>query len=135
MSYVLVDKSTEGQELTRTEQLDWPAESRPLLIKYRDAHTLPVRTLYRNPSAHHILSSGIGSRSPTMARDKAQRRCTKDEVAGVVRKHFRDTAVTETECLVEVMYRVKNKGMYAYRSYRRRDTGEMLTQRQINRFD
>jgi hypothetical protein len=93
------------------EQLDWHAESRPLLLKYRDAYNLPARTLYRNPSAQYILASGIGPRSPTMAREKAQRRCTKDEVAAVARKHFKDTSVAETECLVEVMYRVKTKGM------------------------
>ena len=90
--------------------MDWQAESRPLLLRYRDAYNLPARTLYRNPSAQYILASGIGPRSPTVARDRSVQRCPKDEVAAVVRKHFKDTSVVETDCLVEVMYRVKTKG-------------------------
>lgn len=50
-------------------------------------------------------------RSPTMARERSKRRCTKDETAAAVKKHFKEAGVEETASLVELSYRVKMKGL------------------------
>lgn len=94
-------------------QIDFAAAQRSLLVTYRDAHNLPVTTPYRNASAQYILATGIGSRSPTIVQDRTRRRCTKEEVAAVVRKHYKEASVPETECLVEVCYRVKTRGKFS----------------------
>lgn len=94
------------------EQLDFWDGSRSLLLRYRDAYRLPTGTPFTNASAQHILASGIGPKSPTMVQERAKRRCTREEVAAVVKKHFKDTSVAENDCLIEVMYRVKMKGMH-----------------------
>lgn len=92
-------------------QLEWPKEPRHILIRYRDTHNLPSQTCYRNPSAHLILNTGIGLKSPTMARHPSKRRSTKDELAAAVTRHYKDNAATETECLVELLYRIKTQGL------------------------
>jgi hypothetical protein len=45
-----------------------------------------------------------------MARSKDKRRVSKDQLALAVRKHFNSAAVNEIDVVVEVIYRVKNKG-------------------------
>ncbi|KIW05804.1 uncharacterized protein PV09_03013 [Verruconis gallopava] len=103
------ETSSPDQNGSNTGSIDWLQEDRKLLIKYRDAYKLPSASAFYNASAQYILATGIGPRSPTMAREREKRRNTKTDLAAAVRKHFKNTSVAESECLVEVMYRVKTK--------------------------
>lgn len=53
---------------------------------------------------------GVGAQSPTMARRKDKRKVTKDQAALVVRKHFNSQAISESEVVVEFLYKIKMEG-------------------------
>jgi Sin3 binding region of histone deacetylase complex subunit SAP30 len=58
-----------------------------------------------------ILDSGIGKNSPTMSRAKKKRRISKEQLALAVRKNFNAQPVNENEAIVELLYRIRMKGM------------------------
>lgn len=45
-----------------------------------------------------------------MAKRKDKRKVTKDQAALAVRKHFNNQAISETDTVVEFLYKVKNQG-------------------------
>jgi histone deacetylase complex subunit SAP30 len=91
--------------------MDWQKEDTKLLHRYRSAYHLPVPSAFQNPMANCILNSGIGPSSPTMARVKNKRRIRREELAMIVRRNFKEAPVIENECLVDLIYRVKVKGV------------------------
>lgn len=60
-----------------------------------------------------MLSQGIGRFSPTMARHKSKRRVHKDQLALAVRKNFNALGVTESDVIVDWLYKTKNQGKLA----------------------
>lgn len=47
-----------------------------------------------------------------MARKKEKRRISKEQLALAVRKNFNGAAVSEIDVVVELVYKVRNQGMY-----------------------
>lgn len=91
--------------------MDWTADDLPLLHRYRKAYQLDVPTAFRSPMNAAILSiPGIGRLSPTMARKRAKRNTSKEQLALTVRKHFNGLAVNETDVVVDFLYKVKTQG-------------------------
>lgn len=45
-----------------------------------------------------------------MARSKAQRKVTKDQLALAVRKNFNAAAVNEIDVMVDLLYKIRNQG-------------------------
>jgi histone deacetylase complex subunit SAP30 len=58
-----------------------------------------------------VFNQGIGRLSPTMARPKAKRRVHKDQLALAVRKNFNALGVTESDVIVDWLYKAKNQGI------------------------
>ncbi|GME26250.1 putative mitochondrial chaperone [Neofusicoccum parvum] len=75
--------------------------------EYRASHRLEAPSAFKNPLGHAILGSGIGKYSPTMARKKNERRILKEQLATAVRKNFNALAVSESEVIVDLLYKVK----------------------------
>jgi histone deacetylase complex subunit SAP30 len=75
-------------------------------------YRLETPSAFKNPLAHLLLSQGIGKYSPTYARIKSQRRVSKDHLARAVRKNFNAMAVNEVEVIVDMLYKVKTKGIW-----------------------
>jgi hypothetical protein len=57
-----------------------------------------------------VLNQGIGRFSPTMAREKSKRRVHKDQLALAVRKNFNALGVTESDVIVDWLYKSKHQG-------------------------
>ena len=57
-----------------------------------------------------MLGQGIGRFSPTMAREKSKRRVHKDQLALAVRKNFNALGVTESDVIVDWLYKSKHQG-------------------------
>jgi hypothetical protein len=57
-----------------------------------------------------VLGQGIGRFSPTMAREKSKRRVHKDQLALAVRKNFNALGVTESDVIVDWLYKSKHQG-------------------------
>ncbi|XDG07091.1 hypothetical protein ABKA04_006706 [Annulohypoxylon sp. FPYF3050] len=92
--------------------LQWPSFDRDVLHDYRRKYLLHTPTAFANPYHHWVLSrSGIGLRSPTMARRQEYRRQSKEELTKVVRKHFNAIGVQETDVIVDFVHRVRNPGV------------------------
>ncbi|KAK8159735.1 hypothetical protein IWX90DRAFT_308988 [Phyllosticta citrichinensis] len=87
--------------------MSWPSEDLSLLMNYRSSHRLDAPGAFKNPLAHAILGRGIGKYSPTMARKKNERRISKEQLATAVRKNFNALAVSESEVIVDLLYKVK----------------------------
>ena len=51
--------------------------------------------------------------SPTMARPKSKRRVHKDQLGLAVKKSFNSQAVTESDVIVDWLYKSKHQGMAA----------------------
>src|ERR1700749_3279757 len=98
-------------DLVINKQIEWRTEETALLHRYRSAYRLPVPSAFHNPMAHCILQSGIGPQSPTMSRPKNKRRIRREELAMGVRKNFKEAPVSENECVVELLYKVKMRGI------------------------
>jgi len=96
-----------SQSTSTSSGIDWRTEETALLHRYRSAYRLPVPSAFHNPMAHCILQSGIGPQSPTMSRPKNKRRIRREELAMIVRKNFKEAPVSENECVVELLYKVK----------------------------
>lgn len=103
--------------------MEWTTAESTELHSYRHTYRLPVPSAYKNPTSHFVLSPhvglGIGKYSPTMARAKAKRRITHDQLATAIRKHFNAEAVSETDVIVNMLYKVKHQGTWDPKGTRR----------------
>jgi histone deacetylase complex subunit SAP30 len=97
-------------------QISWSTQDAAVLQGYRRAYHLDTPAAFKNPLSHVVLNQGIGRLSPTMARKKDKRRVKKEQLALAVRKNFNAQAVTETNCIVDWIYTVKNQGTSAHTS-------------------
>jgi histone deacetylase complex subunit SAP30 len=59
--------------------------------------------------------------SPTMAKQKQQRRQSKDQLANAVRKHFNSMGITENEVVVDFLYKVRWQGWWSHGVWEMRD--------------
>jgi hypothetical protein len=82
-----------------------------VLQGYRRAYRLDTPSTFKNPLSHVVLGQGIGKFSPTMNRDKSKRRVHKDQLALAVRKNFNALGVTESDVIVDWLYKSKHQGM------------------------
>lgn len=82
-----------------------------MLHSYRRAYHLDTPSTFKNPLSHVVLNQGIGRFSPTMARPKSKRRVHKDQLALAVRKNFNALGVTESDVIVDWLYKSKHQGM------------------------
>lgn len=96
--------------LAHIAQISWASEDLSLLQDYRSSHRLEAPSAFKNPLGHAILGRGIGKYSPTMARKKNERRISKEQLATAVRKNFNALAVSESEVIVDLLYKVKMQG-------------------------
>lgn len=73
---------------------------------------------FTSPLSQALLTNpGLGRQSPTMARKKEKRRISKEQLALAVRKNFNGAAVSETDVVVDLLYKVKNQGMLESERY------------------
>lgn len=91
-------------------QIKWASQESSVLQGYRRAYRLDTPSAFKNPLSHVVLSQGIGRLSPTMARPKPKRRVHKDQLALAVRKNFNALAVTESDVIVDWLYKSKHQG-------------------------
>lgn len=97
-----------------TLQIKWSKEESEFLHAYRNVYRLETPSSFKNPLSHLLLNEGIGKYSPTYARLRSQRRVSKDHLAKAVRKNFNAMAVNETEVIVNMLYKVKTRGIIPY---------------------
>ncbi|TKA81792.1 hypothetical protein B0A55_02159 [Friedmanniomyces simplex] len=88
----------------------WGTASTEMLNTYRVAHNLTTPAAFTSPYHQAMLTNpGIGRQSPTMARRKEKRRVAKEQLALAVRKNFNSAAVSETDVVVELVYKVRHQ--------------------------
>ncbi|KAK0943628.1 hypothetical protein LTR29_004799 [Friedmanniomyces endolithicus] len=88
----------------------WGTASTAMLNTYRVAHSLTTPAAFASPYNQALLTNpGIGRQSPTMARRKDKRRVPKEVLALAVRKNFNSAAVSETDVVVELVYKVRHQ--------------------------
>jgi histone deacetylase complex subunit SAP30 len=90
--------------------MKWSSQEPAVLHSYRRAYRLDTPSTFKNPLSHVVLSQGIGRFSPTMARPKSKRRVQKDQLALAVRKNFNALGVTESDVIVDWLYKSKHQG-------------------------
>jgi hypothetical protein len=90
--------------------MKWASQEPAVLQSYRRAYRLDTPSTFSNPLSHVVLGHGIGRLSPTMARPKAQRRVHKDQLALAVRKNFNALGVSESDVIVDWLYKTKHQG-------------------------
>jgi histone deacetylase complex subunit SAP30 len=90
--------------------MKWASQDPAVLQSYRRAYRLDTPSTFHNPLSHVVLGHGIGRLSPTMARPKAQRRVHKDQLALAVRKNFNALGVSESDVIVDWLYKTKHQG-------------------------
>lgn len=95
--------------------MKWTSQEPAILQGYRRAYRLDTPSTFKNPLSHVVLSQGIGRMSPTMARAKSKRRVHKDQLAMAVRKNFNALGVTESDVIVDWLYKTKHQGAYMRR--------------------
>ncbi|KAF1948477.1 hypothetical protein CC80DRAFT_431216 [Byssothecium circinans] len=88
---------------------NWETQPSSVLHAYRRAYRMDTATAYKNPLSHVVLNQGIGKMSPTSARPRGKRRVEKRDLATEVRKHFNAQAVSETNCIIELIYKTKHQ--------------------------
>ncbi len=89
----------------------WGTASTAMLNTYRVAHSLTTPAAFASNYHQALLTNpGIGRQSPTMARRKDKRRVAKEVLALAVRKNFNSAAVSETDVVVELVYKVRHQG-------------------------
>ena len=82
-----------------------------MLHAYRNLYCLDTPSAFHSPLHQALLTNpGIGRLSPTMARRKGKTKVSKDQLALAVRKHFNGLAVSETEVIVDMMYKLRSNG-------------------------
>lgn len=90
--------------------MKWTSQEPAVLQGYRRAYRLDTPSTFKNPLSHVILGQGIGRMSPTMARAKSKRRVHKDQLAMAVRKNFNALGVSESDVIVDWLYKTKHQG-------------------------
>lgn len=90
--------------------MSWSSQDHKLLQGYRRTYRLDTPSAFKNPLSHVILGNGVGRYSPTMARPKSKRRVQKDQLALAVRKNFNALGVSETDVIVDMLYKTKHQG-------------------------
>ncbi|KAF9694003.1 hypothetical protein EKO04_007770 [Ascochyta lentis] len=90
-------------------QMKWTSQEPAVLQGYRRAYRLDTPSTFKNPLSHVVLGQGIGRMSPTMARAKSKRRVHKDQLAMAVRKNFNALGVTESDVIVDWLYKTKHQ--------------------------
>ncbi|KAK1069518.1 hypothetical protein LTR12_004565 [Friedmanniomyces endolithicus] len=96
---------------TQSTGMAWGTASTAMLNTYRVAHSLTTPAAFASPYDQALLTNpGIGRQSPTMARRKDKRRVAKEQLALAVRKNFNSAAVSETDVVVELVYKVRHQG-------------------------
>ncbi|KAF2113301.1 hypothetical protein BDV96DRAFT_613735 [Lophiotrema nucula] len=98
-----------GQNEQNSSGISWSSQDTAVLQGYRRAYRLDTPSGFKNSLSHVILGSGIGKYSPTMARPKAKRRVPKDQLALAVRKNFNALGVNETDVIVDMLYKARNR--------------------------
>lgn len=91
-------------------KIKWSSQDATVLQSYRRAYRLDAPSAFKNPLSHVVLNQGIGRFSPTMARPKTKRRVHKDQLALAVRRSFNNMAVSESDVIVDWLYKTKNQG-------------------------
>ncbi|KAF1830714.1 hypothetical protein BDW02DRAFT_591650 [Decorospora gaudefroyi] len=109
-----VDNASTNSGLTSADpsssgHIKWSAQDPSVLRAYRRAHRLDCPSSFKNPLSHVVLHQGIGRMSPTMARQKEKRRVQKETLALSVRKHFNAGSLTESEVIVDWLYKSKHQ--------------------------
>ncbi|KAF2019273.1 hypothetical protein BU24DRAFT_115820 [Aaosphaeria arxii CBS 175.79] len=89
--------------------ISWKDQDIALLHSFRRTYRLDTPSAFKKPLSQVVLGSGIGRYSPTMARPKAKRRVPKEQLAMAVRKNFNALGVSETDVIVDMLYKVKNQ--------------------------
>ncbi|KAJ4363049.1 hypothetical protein N0V83_010167 [Neocucurbitaria cava] len=92
-----------------SSNIKWSSQEASVLQSYRRAYRLDTPSAFKNPLSHVVLSQGIGRFSPTMARPKPKRRVHKDQLALAVRKNFNALGVTESDVIVDWLYKSKHQ--------------------------
>jgi histone deacetylase complex subunit SAP30 len=92
-------------------QIKWSSQDSSVLQGYRRAYRLDCPSSFKNPLSHVVLNQGIGRMSPTMSRPKGKRRVHKDQLGMAVKKSFNSQAVTESDVIVDWLYKSKHQGM------------------------
>lgn len=93
-----------------TPGIQWSSFDDTVLHNYRYDYRLNTPAAFNKPYNQLVLSqSPIGRMSPTMVRQKQQRRQRKDQLATAVRKHFNGMGVAETEVVVDFLYKVRHQ--------------------------
>lgn len=95
-----------------SQQIKWSSQDPSVLQGYRRAYRLDCPSSFKNPLSHVVLSQGIGRMSPTMARPKGKRRVQKDQLGMAVKKSFNSQAVTESDVIVDWLYKSKHQGTH-----------------------
>ncbi|KAJ4337907.1 hypothetical protein N0V95_008202 [Ascochyta clinopodiicola] len=90
-------------------QMKWTSQEPAVLQGYRRTYRLDTPSTFKNPLSHVVLGQGIGRMSPTMARAKSKRRVHKDQLAMAVRKNFNALGVTESDVIVDWLYKTKHQ--------------------------
>lgn len=88
--------------------LQWPSIDRHFLQKYRRSHRMTTPTSFVTDYHQWVLDrpGSIGTQSPTMRRNKTFRRQSRDELAGILRKHYNSQAIQENDVLVDFVHKV-----------------------------
>jgi len=88
--------------------IQWTSFEDAVLHGYRYDYRLNTPAAFNKPYNQLVLAhSPIGRMSPTMARQKVQRRQSKEQLATSVRKHFNGMGITENEVVVDFLYKVR----------------------------
>lgn len=96
-------------DLSSSGNIKWSAQDSSVLHSYRRAYRLDCPSSFKNPLSHVVLNQGIGTMSPTMARPKSKRRVHKDQLGLAVKKSFNSQAVTESDVIVDWLYKSKHQ--------------------------
>ncbi|KAL6710977.1 hypothetical protein ACN47E_006852 [Coniothyrium glycines] len=108
-----VDNASTNSGATSSDQsssnIKWASQDAAVLQSYRRAYRLDAPSAFKNPLSHVVLSQGIGRFSPTMARPKPKRRVHKDQLALAVRRSFNNMAVSESDVIVDWLYKSKTQ--------------------------
>ncbi|KAH7382700.1 hypothetical protein DE146DRAFT_669587 [Phaeosphaeria sp. MPI-PUGE-AT-0046c] len=94
---------------SNASNIKWSSQDTSVLQSYRRAYRLDTPSSFKNPLSHVVLNHGIGRLSPTMAREKSKRRVQKEQLALAVRKNFNALGVTESDVIVDWLYKSKNQ--------------------------
>ncbi|OAL48001.1 hypothetical protein IQ07DRAFT_514905 [Pyrenochaeta sp. DS3sAY3a] len=92
-----------------SSNIKWSSQETSVLQGYRRAYRLDTPSAFKNPLSHVVLSQGVGRLSPTMARPKSKRRVHKDQLALAVRKNFNALGVSESDVIVDWLYKTKHQ--------------------------